>query len=108
MHSIVRGFSERRPRAYGLLVSSAAIGLGFVGQRIAAAGIAFLVLMLAAGFGVGGIYYLVLGTRAHRWDVKCEQRVFPPGRLSWRQVSAVITLGFALLCFTGGLYWILR
>jgi hypothetical protein len=63
MHPSVRGFSERRPRLYGLLILAVAIALGFVGQSVTAAGIAFLVLMLAAGFGVGGIYYLTLGRR---------------------------------------------
>lgn len=108
MHPIVRGFSERRPRVYGMLVLIVAVALAFVGQRVAAAGIAFLVLMLAAGFGVGGIYYLAFGSHAHRWDVRFQERFFPPARLSWWQVCAAVALGFGLLCFAGALYWLLR
>ena len=85
-----------------------AVCLAFVGQRVPAAGIAFLVLMLAAGFGVGGIYYLTFGAQAHRWDLRFQERFFPPAGLSWRQVCVVIALGFGLLCFTGALYWLLR
>ena len=91
-----------------MLILVVAVGLGFVGQRVTAAGIAFLLLMLAAGFGVGGIYYLVLGSQAHRWDVIFQERFFPPARLSWWQVCTAIALGFGLLCFTGALYWLLR
>ena len=105
MHPVVRGFSERRPRAYGLLILVVAVGLGFVGHRVAAAVLAFLVLMLAAGFGVGGIYYLAFGAQAHRWDVRFQERFFPPASLSWSQACTAVALGFALLCFTGFLYW---
>jgi len=68
----------------------------------------FLVFLLAAGFGAGGIYYLAFGSQAHRWDVRFQELFFPPARLSWVQIFAVVTLGFALLCFTGVLYWLLR
>lgn len=91
-----------------MLILAVAVGLAFVGQRITAAGIAFLVLMLAAAFGVGGIYYLAFGLQAHRWDVVFQERFFPPARLTWLRAFIAVALGFGLLCFTGALYWLLR
>lgn len=85
-----------------------AVGLAFVGRRIAAADIAFLVLILSTGYGVGGIYYLAFGRQAHRWDAMFQERCFPAARLSWRQVCIAIALGFALFCFGGALYWLFR
>jgi hypothetical protein len=108
MHSFVRGFSERRPRTYGLFIFSVAISLGFLGQSIANGRSGFLVLMLAASFGMGGIYYLAFGARAHRWDRRFEERFFHSGSLSWQQASKVTAIGLALLCFTGVMYWLLR
>jgi len=108
MHPAVRAFSERRPTVYGLLILVVAVGLAFVGRGVPTASTAFLVLMLAAGFGVGGIYYLVFGSYAHRWDVIFHERFFPPARLWWQQICIAITLGIGLLCFTGALYWLLR
>jgi hypothetical protein len=91
-----------------MLLFVVSVGLAFIGQRISAAGIAFLVLMLAAGFGVGGIYYLVFGLQAHRWDVAFQERFFPPASLTWLRALSAVALGFGLLCFTGALYWLLR
>jgi len=108
MHPIVRRFSERRPKLYGLIMLGVAVTLVLLGQRITAASIAFLVLMLGAGFGVGGIYYLALGSQAQRYDVRFEGRYFPPAALPWRQVCTAIALGLGLLCITGALYWLLR
>jgi len=108
MNPAVRRFSERRPIAYGLLMLAVAVGLGAVGQRVAAAAVAFLVLMLAAGFGAGGIYYLAFGSQAHLWDVRFQERYFPPARLSWRQLCTAIALALGLLSVAGALYWLLR
>ena len=108
MHPAVREFSERRPRTYGLLILAVGVGLGFVGQRLAAPAVAFSVLMLAAGYGAGGISYLACGSKGCWWDARFQERFFPPARLSWRQVCALIALAVGLLSITGALYWLLR
>ena len=108
MHPTVRAFSERRPRVYGFLMVAVAVGLGFVGQRVAAAAVAFLALLLAAGYGAGGLAYLAFGSQAHTWDVRFQERFWPPARLSWLQVCTLITFGLGLLSITGALYWLLR
>ena len=108
MHSIVRAFSEHRPRVYGLLMLAVGIAVGFVGQRITAAAVAFLVLLIAAGYGAAGIYYLVFGSHAHRSDVRFQERFFPPVSLYWWQVCMAIALGVGLLLLAGALYWLLR
>lgn len=108
MHTAVRAFSERRPRVYGFLMVAVAVGLGFVGQRVAAAAVAFLVLLLATGYAAGGLSYLAFGSQAHTWDVKFQERFWPLAKLSWLQVCSLITLGLGLLSITGALYWLLR
>jgi len=67
-----------------------------------------LVLMLAAGFGVGGIYYLAFGLPANRWDVRFQEYFFPPARLPWQQVCILIALALGLFSITGALYLLLR
>src|SRR5262245_37167055 len=108
MHPIVRRFSGRRPRVFGLFMLAVGVALAFLGRRVAAAGIAFLVLVLAAGYSVAGIYYLAVGSHAHFGDLGFEQRFVAARRLSARQVFTVIALGFGFLCITGVLYWLLR
>ena len=85
-----------------------AVGLGLLAHSVTAAAIAFVVLMLAAGYGAGGLYYLTFGSQAHRWDVRFQERFFPPARLSWQQVCTLIALALGLLSITGAMYWLLR
>jgi hypothetical protein len=108
MHPAVRAFSERRPRVYGFFMVAVAVALGFVGQRVAAAAVAFLVHLLAAGYGAGGLSYLAFGSQAHIWDARFQERFWPLAKLSWLQACTLITLGLGLLSITGALYWLLR
>lgn len=107
MHPVVRRFSEHRPRMYGVSMLAAATVLGFLGHSLASEAAAFWALLLTAVYGLGGIFYLALGTRAHRWDLKSED-VLPPASLTWKQVSGLLALSLVLLFVTAALFWLLR
>jgi uncharacterized membrane protein HdeD (DUF308 family) len=100
---IVRRFSERWPRAYGLIMLALGISLAFLSQHIARLPIAFFALFMSVAFGVAGIFYIAFGLKAHRFDVR-----YAASHSLDRPTSRDIGLGVVLLAFTGLLFWLLR
>jgi hypothetical protein len=105
MHPVVKRFSERRPRLYGLIALIAAFALTFIGQKTGVGTIAFLLILSSVGFGVTGILYMVMGSKCTQWNARFVAS-FNPRSVSWGQALALVSFGLAL--FALSLYWLVR
>jgi len=94
MHPILRKYSERNPRTYGLALLLVAIVLAGFWQKGAAW--TFFLVMLSVGFGIAGASYIILGSRFCALETRCDA-IWKGDNISGWAILALVGWGLGLL-----------